>query len=377
MAGQQKNDATFLDVKSTQSSLKSQRLNPEVKLENCTGSKVMVVQEASSHRGNRGKKRKSAGLKKEMTSNKLNDEKKEEAEVIEKFSDMNSDSEEEGNDVKKASEKIKKAVYKKARVSAEKELKKKLTKYQSLADVKNAAASQIKAALKEFDTEKEELEKKVKLEKVQKAEVNQYAEEIVEIEIEVEVKRVDLDRLESKLMQKQVEHHLLTKSLEIQQDDLMNDHYVLEAMKQEQEERRQRMTKVEQQMKDLVDGVGDERAAEEAAVVAEEAVAAERARQKARNIKEARVEILRQEITKLEQDLECPLCFHPCVPPIYSCKAQHLVCSTCRPQLGRCGECRSRYRNMVRHRYAERDYGTLLVMQGEHGQLSHQLLLED
>ena len=369
-------ESTSHGTRSTQPLLRSRRLDPEVKLENCAGSKVTEAQQADSKMVNRGKKRKVAGDKKEIKGNKLK-VKKDEGEVIEKLSDLDPDFEEVESDMDRASEIIKKTVYKKAHVSAEKELEMKLKKYRSLVDSKDAVGAQIEAAQEEIDSEKQEIEKKVKLETAHKAELKQSAEEIVEIEIDIEVKRAVLERLENKLMQKQVEKHLSTKSLESQQESLRHDHDVLEAMNQEQEERREWMIKVEQQMKDLLDGVGEEKAAAEAAVLAEEVVAAERDRQKARNMQEARLEYLQQEITKLEKELECPLCFYPCVPPIYSCKAQHLVCSTCRPQLGRCGECRARYRSMVRHRYAERDHGTLRNKQGEHWQLTNQLQLDD
>ena len=365
-------ESTSQGTRSTQPLLRSRRLDPEVKLENCAGSKVTEARQADSKMGNRGKKRKVAGDKKEIKGNQLKI-KKDEGDVIEILSDLDQDSEERESDIGKASEIIKKTVYQKAHVSAEKELKMKLTKYQSLLDSKDAVGAQIEAAQEDIDSEKQEIEKKVKLENAHKAEVQQSAEEIVEIDIDIEVRRADLERLENKLMQKQVEKHLSTKSLESQQEVLRHDHDVLEAMYQDQEERREWMNKVEQQMEDLLDGVGEEKAAAEAALLAEEVVAAERDRQKARNMQEARLEYLQQEITKLKQELECPACFHPCVPPIYSCKTQHLVCSTCRPQLGRCGECRSRFRNMARHRYAVRDHGTLLDLQGELGQLGQEL----
>ena len=56
--------------------------------------------------------------------------------------------------------------------------------------------------------------------------------------------------------------------------------------------------------------------------------------------------------TKLEE-LECPVCFTTCSPPIYTCPNQHLVCSTCRPHLATCPECRVTYGGQMRvHRYS-------------------------
>merc|ERR1719319_1856628 len=33
------------------------------------------------------------------------------------------------------------------------------------------------------------------------------------------------------------------------------------------------------------------------------------------------------------EELECPVCFTTCSPPIYTCSNQHLLCSTCRPRV--------------------------------------------
>ena len=41
--------------------------------------------------------------------------------------------------------------------------------------------------------------------------------------------------------------------------------------------------------------------------------------------------------------------------PIYRCQQEHLVCSTCRPQIRECPECREDYEGEpVRHRFAEK-----------------------
>jgi len=64
------------------------------------------------------------------------------------------------------------------------------------------------------------------------------------------------------------------------------------------------------------------------------------------------LELLEQEIAKRASELDCPVRISTCEPPIYSCCAQHLVCSECRPKLTSCGECRGKYKEMGRHRYA-------------------------
>ena len=72
------------------------------------------------------------------------------------------------------------------------------------------------------------------------------------------------------------------------------------------------------------------------------------------------------------------MCLIVCAPPIYSCLAQHPVCSECRKDLKQCVVCREPYdHGMIRHRcdkifhlsklsckslfrrYAERDYQKL------------------
>jgi len=56
------------------------------------------------------------------------------------------------------------------------------------------------------------------------------------------------------------------------------------------------------------------------------------------------------------EELECPVCLTTCSPPIYTCSNQHLLCSTCRPQLTTCPVCRVVLGDELRvHRWAERD----------------------
>ena len=40
-----------------------------------------------------------------------------------------------------------------------------------------------------------------------------------------------------------------------------------------------------------------------------------------------------KKIEAKESDLECPVCFEVCAPPIYSCDEQHIICSECRPKV--------------------------------------------
>ena len=39
---------------------------------------------------------------------------------------------------------------------------------------------------------------------------------------------------------------------------------------------------------------------------------------------------LDDQISERKEELECPVCFHECSPPIYTCSAQHLICGNCR-----------------------------------------------
>lgn len=79
-----------------------------------------------------------------------------------------------------------------------------------------------------------------------------------------------------------------------------------------------------------------------------------------------RLQLLEKQISSLQKDLKCPICFNPCTSPIFSCPAQHPVCSTCRPKLEDCGICREPYLiGMARHRYAEKQSVHLAQIQKE------------
>ena len=60
-----------------------------------------------------------------------------------------------------------------------------------------------------------------------------------------------------------------------------------------------------------------------------------------------------ESIKEKEEALTCPVCFEISSAPIFMCQQMHLICSECRPKLRTCPECRERYREWKRHRYAE------------------------
>ena len=40
--------------------------------------------------------------------------------------------------------------------------------------------------------------------------------------------------------------------------------------------------------------------------------------------------LLDNQIADKRRELECPVCFEECAPPIYTCMSQHIVCANCR-----------------------------------------------
>lgn len=73
-------------------------------------------------------------------------------------------------------------------------------------------------------------------------------------------------------------------------------------------------------------------------------------------------------ISEKEKDLECPVCLETATLPIYSCQENHLICSTCRPMVKLCPECRMEYgaeKVLRRHRYAEKTVFELERMKEE------------
>ena len=66
------------------------------------------------------------------------------------------------------------------------------------------------------------------------------------------------------------------------------------------------------------------------------------------------VKSLEAQISGMSLELECPVCFNVCSPPIYMCLAQHPVCSGCRSNLKECAVCREPYtQGMIRHRFVK------------------------
>ena len=66
-------------------------------------------------------------------------------------------------------------------------------------------------------------------------------------------------------------------------------------------------------------------------------------------------EFIQTQIIEKEKELECPVCLDVASSPIFMCSEQHLICSTCRPKLSNCPECRvGYYGKNRRHRYAEK-----------------------
>merc|ERR1712129_430500 len=68
------------------------------------------------------------------------------------------------------------------------------------------------------------------------------------------------------------------------------------------------------------------------------------------------LDFIKEAITSKSQDLECPVCLEEANNPIYSCPARgHILCSSCRPAVSWCPECReSLGTEWIRHRFAER-----------------------
>ena len=78
------------------------------------------------------------------------------------------------------------------------------------------------------------------------------------------------------------------------------------------------------------------------------------------------VTFLRKTIELKEEALLCPVCLLSASPPIFSCQRMHLVCSSCKPKLNSCPECREVYQGELRrHRYAEKDVDELKKLREE------------
>lgn len=67
------------------------------------------------------------------------------------------------------------------------------------------------------------------------------------------------------------------------------------------------------------------------------------------------LDFLTETIETKSGELECPVCFEEAFSPIYSCHRGHLICSSCRPRVSDCPECRQPLgREWLRHRFAEK-----------------------
>lgn len=63
------------------------------------------------------------------------------------------------------------------------------------------------------------------------------------------------------------------------------------------------------------------------------------------------VDDMESQIEGLAEHMQCPVCMEEFVLEVFTCPAQHPVCSICRPKMDSCGECREKYSmGMVRHR---------------------------
>jgi len=81
------------------------------------------------------------------------------------------------------------------------------------------------------------------------------------------------------------------------------------------------------------------------------------------------------QINEKEKELECPVCLEVACSPIFMCSDQHLICSTCRPKLSNCPECRVVYRGRQRrHRYAEKTAEELERLKDKKDQVKINLL---
>ena len=88
--------------------------------------------------------------------------------------------------------------------------------------------------------------------------------------------------------------------------------------------------------------------------------------------KQMLLDFLTNSIKEKENDLECPVCLEIATIPIYSCQESHLICSTFRPKVLECPECRIEYRDnemLRRHRYAEKTASELERLKEERNKI--------
>ena len=83
------------------------------------------------------------------------------------------------------------------------------------------------------------------------------------------------------------------------------------------------------------------------------------------------ISFLTKSIKEKEADLECPVCMETANVPIFMCQEMHLICSSCRPKVKECPECRMPYQGAPRrHRYAEKTAEELNKLKEELAELT-------
>ena len=60
------------------------------------------------------------------------------------------------------------------------------------------------------------------------------------------------------------------------------------------------------------------------------------------------LDFMAKSIKEKEADLECPVCMETAEAPIFMCQEMHLICSSCRPKVKECPECRVAYQGAPR-----------------------------
>jgi hypothetical protein len=76
-----------------------------------------------------------------------------------------------------------------------------------------------------------------------------------------------------------------------------------------------------------------------------------------------RTQQIASEIEEKERDLECPVCFEICSPPIFMCHLSHQICKQCGPKVNVCPQCRQPYRkHRQRHKEKEKKSNQLQIL---------------
>ena len=84
------------------------------------------------------------------------------------------------------------------------------------------------------------------------------------------------------------------------------------------------------------------------------------------------LEFMASSIKEKENDLECPVCLETADVPIFMCSEMHLICSSCKPKIKECPECRVPYTGPPkRHRYAEKTAEELKKLRKEYESMSY------